>query len=744
MNALRLGRRIVAAGVVVALAGNAALACDAGLHAARAVAHFVRHAPILHPAARSHGLALLAVRVDGAMLGPIAVQRTGAAPLVPVDAVANALGWSAVALADGMRLAGDDRTVVVTAGSRTIRENGESRLLFAEAVVNRGGRLYLDALDVQRLFGIRSERAADGTVAFVRPAQLGTPARIVEIARPATPRPSPTPRSAVRRRDDAAAPAATAGRVVVSLDRVGSTRLLQIASETKTGALQTSLTSSGVNDFGTPNATVVVGSAQHSVALGMLTDPLGGSIFRGTVYEGIALGRGDRRLFAGRRLADGTDLTGMTFGDALHGGSTTVATVWRNGAYDQTIVRRVRRARHPWGDFSTELMAGDKGVGIGFAARTRGRTFLEADAAYAGRGLPLGPNDAPVNLDVGRELSAATTAVVGLATGPHQPVAPFFGVSTRAHGLLASASVSDRTLTASVAYQSQNASLQAYSVPGPQRAGGVQGTLAFPGAVLDLTATSAAGNRDAALTVRSTRRGLNVIAGVGFPSAGHAAPIAGVSVPIAPLLMLEGTIRPAGATAHAARIGLAMGIPARRKPAVPTVDALIRVDGATAQRLRLFVDGVPSELVAAPVAHVAVTRGQHVFAVETDDGTRGSPDVAVRVDAPGDGTTLPLWPLLTVRGRVILSDGAIWSPDASLAGILISVEPGGSSVETAADGTFAFAKQPFPPGATIGADPLSLPRELRAPERLPLPDGDVTLVLGPGLRIERTSFPRSH
>jgi hypothetical protein len=733
---MRAGRRLIAAGVLIAFASNAALAGNA------VVLRVARHIAAHRPAARSRALGMLAVRVDDHALGAVGVPRSNEAPLVPLDAVAGALGWRVAALADGARLTGDDRSVIVTAGSRTIRESGESRLLFSEAVVSRGGRLYLSATDVTRLFGVRVEHAG-GEIAFLRPAQIGTPARIVEVARPATPRPSPMPRSAVRRTDDTAATAKTAGRIVLSLDQIGSMRLLQLASETRGGALQTTLTSSGVNDFGTPNATVVVGSAERNAALGMLTDPLGGTIFRGGIYEGAALGRGDRTLFAGRRLADGTELAGETFGDALHGGSTTVATVWRNGAYDQTLVRRLRRTRHPWGDFSTEVIAGDKGVGAGFSARTRGRTFLEADAAYAGRGLPLGPNDAPVNVDVGRELSTATTAVAGLSTGLQRPLAPFVGLSTRAHGLLASASLSDRTVTASLAYQAPNASLQAYSVPGPQRAGGVQGTLSLPGAILDLTATASAGTRDAARTLRSVRRGLNVIGGIGLPSGGHVAPIAGVSVPIAPLLVLEGTVRPAGASARAFRLALAMAIPARRKPPVPTVDALIRVDGAASQRVRVFVDGVPSQLAAAPLVHVAVTRGDHVFAVETDDGAHGSPDVSVRIDKAGDGATLPLWPVRSVRGRVVVSDRAVWTPDASLAGILISLEPG-ATVETAADGTFVFANLPLAPGATIGVDPSSLPRALRAPDRQPLPDGDVTLVLEPGLRIERQTFPPSH
>ena len=97
-----------------------------------------------------------------------------------------------------------------------------------------------------------------------------------------------------------------------------------------------------------------------------------------------------------------------------------------------------------------------------------------------------------------------------------------------------------------------------------------------------------------------------------------------------------------------------------------------------------------------------------------------------------------------MRGRVVVSDGAVWSPDVGLAGIAIAVDPGGAAVETAADGTFVFPKLPLAPGATIAVDPSSLPRELRAPDRQPLPAGDVTLVLGPGLRVERQTFPASH
>jgi hypothetical protein len=123
---------------------------------------------------------------------------------------------------------------------------------------------------------------------------------------------------------------------------------------------------------------------------------------------------------------------------------------------------------------------------------------------------------------------------------------------------------------------------------------------------------------------------------------------------------------------------------------------------------------------------------------------RGSPDVGARIDAAGDGVTLPVRPFRTVRGRVIVSDRAVWSPDASFAGITISIEPGGATVEAAADGTFIFPKLPLAPGATIAVEPGSLPRELRAPDREPLPEGDVTFVLAPSLRIERQTFPASH
>jgi hypothetical protein len=687
-------------------------------------------------AASAPGLSLW---LDNVRIAAVGIARVDAAPLVPLDALADALGWRVVALTDGARLVGEDRTVVVTAGSRKIRENGETRVLFAEPIVMRNGKLYLGAPDATRLFGVRVE-SRKGALAFIRPTLVNSHVAIAEVARPATPRPTATPRARVVA-EGTATNGGTDGRVVVALDRIGATRMLSFTSETHGGALQTNVQSTGVNDFGRPNATVVIGGPGHSLAVGLIPDPLSGVVFRGSVFDGVALGQGNATYFAGREVASGHDIVGETVADRASGTALTLATVSNNGTVDQEILRRLKRVRNAWGDVTTEEIVGTRGVGFGISARTRGTTFLEADAGYGTHGLPLGPNDAQSNLDVGRYLSANTTAVVGLSTGIGQPVAPFLGLATRGNGLQASASLANRTVNASLGYQSQSVFAQFYTAPGPQHATGFQGTYTAPDVLVDLTTTSSVGASDEALTLRTVRRGPNLIAGVGLPTGGHLAPILGVALPLTSLLSVEGSIRPAGASAHALRLALAMGIPKRRPPSVPTVVALVRAEGASPMRLRAIVDGVPQAAIAAGDQRVAVVRGLHTFAIASEDGTLGSPDITVDVEAAGDGATLQLWPMRTIRGRVVVDPAAGYAADASLAGFLVRLEPGDLTAETAVDGTFFFAPQPIAPNATVHVDQGSLPRELRAPDAVSATTmGDLTLVLGPGLKVERQTF----
>ena len=705
----------------------------------------VRIVELPRPPARPRALALadgLSVAVDGTAIGARAVDRGhDAQPLVAIEPLAGALGWQFVRLQNGARLLGEDHVLAITVGSKAIRENGDVRGVFREQLIDRGGHLYLGASDAARLFGIRVTRAKS-TLDFLRPVQLGGDMQVAEVPRPPTPRPRPTPRNLRRVEADSSA-VANAGRVLLSLDRTGSTKLVRLTSDTRGGFVQTHVESSGLGQLGVPTGTVTVGSEEKHVSIGIINDPLSGLILRGSVLQGIALHQTRllRNQFAGRRYTDGRTIAGEVFELPDSHGADTLAVLSQNGAYDQTIFRRFRAWRKPWGEFSREFLIGSRGVGIGFGARTKGRTFLESTLTYATRGLPLGPNDAPLSLSLGRELSPATTVVGGFYTTPQQPLGPFLAMSTRSRDILASVSVSNRSISTSLAYQTPNANFQVYSVPGAQWTSGMQGTLYLPGAVIDAQSSNALGSHDASIQLRTARRGLNFIGGIGFPSGGRPGPITGISIPVSRMVAIEGSLRPSASGPYTLRLSLATTIGARRPPSPPKVAATVQVNAPGAlPAMRLFVDGFPQRKFSTATTSIDVARGLHTFAVESLDGTYGSMETPVRIESAGDTVALSLWPVRSLNGRVRLEAGTTVPVDFNLANIVIVIQPGELTAETSGDGAFIFPKQPMSPDSTIRVDPGSLPRELRSAEAIPLGEGTVELRLLPGLPIEHQIF----
>lgn len=684
----------------------------------------------------------LTVTLDGSSLGRIAVDRGTLEPLVAVEPLAAAVGWEAAPLQGGLRLRGDDGTALLRIGSRTVRRDDRADLILAEAPAERRGHVYLRVRDAARLLGLAAERSG-GTVALRRPTQLGDAARIVEIAAPPSPRPRPTPRSVASTPMGATASDASAGRLLFSLDRSAGTNVLSFSGETHGGNVRTSVDATGIDRLGTPAGTVTVGTKDRNAEIGGFADPLGGLVLRGTIENGVDLYRADGRrdLFAGQRLSDGRSEIGVVTGTASGAGADVLAVLLHNGAFDQTVFRRIRVAHETWGDFSRELVVGDRGIGAGFSARTHGRTFVESTVAYATPGLRLGPDDAPVSVDVGRALSPQTTVVGGFAAGPARPVAPFAGFSTRSRDLVATLSATAHDFTAALAYQTADVVAQVYSVPGPQHAAGASASVRLRQATVEASLTSTLGDRDGSVELRTSHPGIGLIAGFGTATGSAWGPIAGVSIPLGREFGLEATTRPGGAGTSRLHLALAVGIAARRPKLAPTLRALVHVDSALApQPLRLFVDGVPVARFDGPATAVDVTPGAHTFAVEAVSGDAGSPDVVSNVAAAGDTVALALWPERAVIGRVVLDPTANVPPEVTLAGIAVVIEPGDLSAETAADGTFVFAKQPIAPGATIAVDAGTLPRSLRAADPLALATGDVALVLRPGMLVETKVF----
>ncbi|MEA2689690.1 MAG: hypothetical protein QOD51_2297, partial [Candidatus Eremiobacteraeota bacterium] len=634
-----------------------------------------------------------------------------------------------------------DGTALLRIGSRMVRREDRPDLILAEAPVDRSGRLYVRARDAARLLGLAAV-VAGTTVALARPVQLGSAPRFAELAAPPSPRPKPTPRSAASTSMAATASSASAGLVLLSLDRSAGTSVLTFAGDTHGGNVSTSIGATGINGLGMPTGTVTIGTKDRNVQLGAFADPLGGLVLRGTIENGVDLyDAGSRRdYFAGRRLSDGRSEAGVVMGAGTGAGADVLVTLLRDGAYDRTIFRRIRVEHEAWGDFSREVVLSDRGIGGGFAARTRGRTFVESSVAFATPGLRLSADDAPVSIDIGRELSSQTTIAGGLVTGPDRPVQPFAAFTTRGRDLVATLSATAHDVTAGLAYQSGGVFAQVYTVPGPQRSSGATASVRLARATIEANLTSSVGVRDASVELRTVHPGIGLIAGFGAPG-GRWGPIAGLSIPVSSALRLEATTRPGGANSSRLHLALAVGIAARRPKGVPTLRAVVRVDSAFApQPLRLFVDGVPVSRFDGATTTVDVTHGAHTFAVETVSGDAGSVDVAANVEAAGDSVALVLWPERVVTGRVVLDRAAAMPPDFTLAGIGITIAPGGPATETSADGTFVFAKQPVPPNATIAVDAGTLPRALRADEPARLAPGDVTLVLRPGMLLETKTF----
>lgn len=690
--------------------------------------------------AAAQGSAQASVWLDDAQLVTAAVERNGKEPLVALSPLAHALNWKVVRLNSTAVLVGHDRQVTLTIGLRTVGENGDPHAMFAEPPLDRNGQIYLSAHDAARLFGLRL--TTNGRLAFHRPQDLSSDTEITEIPAPPTPHPTATPRVNRSNNNGGDGATANAGRVMLSLDRSGSANVLNIQSETNGSFLATRLDSSGVNGLGPPDATVIVGDAKRNASIGYISDPLAGLIFSGGVYEGVDLhdGMGGHDAFIGRRLDDGYSSFGAVLSDPHNGVSDTVDVLMHGTSYAEMILRRFAVWHAPWGDYSREFIIGSHGFGMGFGARTRGRTFVETAVTYASSSLPLGPNDAPIRIDVGRELSDATTVVAGFEETPQTPFGPYVGISTHSQNFVAGISATNHEISGSLSYHTANADIQGYTVPGVSRASGFEGTYYFPGVTVDAQSITELGDSEAFIETRTNRPGLNLVTGVGFPSGGRPGPIAGLSIPVTRMLSVEGTLRPSASGPYRLHLGIAASIGRRRSSSQPMVPANVRLEGAATRSVRMFVDGSPAGTRSSTAFTIQVTRGTHRFSAESLDGSEGSPETAVTVEAAGDTVSLPLYPEHAVQGHVALAPTAIVPTDFSLAGITVLIEPGDMAVQTNPDGTFFFPRQPIPQNATIELDPASLPRELRAGPARSL-SADIELAILPGLSVDRKTFP---
>ena len=731
MSPLRFGR----AAIVAVLAFTFALQ-NAGAEISLAA---------LIPAVTGQTATPLSVTLDGRSLGAIAISRPGATPLIEVGALATALKWQVTITPAGANVDDGSGLRALRVGSRFIREDGTDVETFDEPLVERNDRLMLAFPDALSFFSINGSFTATTimlTGAVVSQTDIFT---TKEVPEPINTRPKPKP---------AATPAPTFGSpfdpgladMSVSLDLDGSSRFYRLGLASNTNFIHAHVNAAGIQTLGPPDGTVTLGAPTRNASFGEQADPLGGLILPGNGFEGGTLfsRNGDvaTSFVAGRRT-DGHTIIGVE--RALPGSnkSNTIAVVSQNGVYNQTVFRHAASYKPSWGSLSDEWLASERGIGAGVSAQTHGRTFLQSTLTFATGGLPVGINDAPVNIALGRNLSPATTVTSGFYTARGTPFAPYVGVQTSGSNLRLFANASPNVFTAGVSYLGPIGNVQLLTQPGINRLLELQSQLRFHHLEADINVATQSTSSEADVELETTHSGINLVTGFSTLSGGRSGPILGVSVPVSRSLALEVSERPGSIGKYALRFSVHAGLPPRRVRVV-MFPLTVGIDGpGDAAPLRLLVDGIPTGQLGAGIrqATVKLTQGQHDVFVETLDGTSGSPSHSITMTA---ATTLQvtLFPERVIRGHVRFNaTAAEIPPDASLSGIKLTVAPGGIVVDADADGNFLFPRQPLDPEAVLSVDQDTLPRGFEAPAPIRLGDAQNTIdvPLTPR-RVERQVF----
>jgi hypothetical protein len=513
-----------------------------------------------------------------------------------------------------------------------------------------------------------------------------------------------------------------------------------------TGAVHASLYANGSPGTHTMlGGTVTIGTGTKHADFGSFPDPLYGEIFNTGGSNGI-----DLENRSGTTVAWGD----TSFGDRhtlavsnARGGFTRIASlVSQPGSETQLIAGFVRSTSTAKGFFSQEVWIGEHGLAAGMHYRTAGRFYMENRLGIAGAGLPLIPGDAPTQLDAGYDLSNALGIRAGIDGAKDQAIRPFAQIYAQSHGLQASFSHQAQGNVVTAGYDGTGIhSFLDYgrSASSTFLSGSAEMQTGRGRFTANAYATST-DSRDEWAEYQFNSQAAGPALGIESVSAGNArrfGPVIGVAMPIAHLMTARIELHPL-ARGNGLRVAMQQTLTIRNRA---TPQRFITVASAAASPAHLFVlvDGVRGPELSSASVRVPVPDGNHYVALQSEDGKLGSPETRV-VDGNPAGLTLPLWPVLEVRGNINLpqtATTALLGTHPSLANITVVIQPGTLIAQTDANGAFDFPPQGVAPDSTITVDASSLPAGLAPPAPVKISgDAPIALQLQLSKKIEKVTF----
>lgn len=668
--------------------------------------------------------------------GPPPARRIDGRTMVAVEPLAKRLGIPVKHVNGALALEVDGTWVELHPNEITLREGATPVIRLTSFPAVRDGRLYIDAADLSSVFDVDATvRGSHVAVAKKQAGRTSEPGfSVAEVAAPhptGKPEESPPPQSLSRR---------------IAIGNVNAA-LFSYARQTNYNALidgggahfHTTLYLSGMSGSRTNvGGTLRFGDAGRKYfAIGGVNDPLYGEIFTGGGANGIEnVSAGGGFESYSTTTVDGRHVlaVGKRSGDWVREAALTDA-----GGKIQPLFGLQRWNETPKFAFDREIWAGLHGFGAGVRYRTAGRLYADTRLAFAGGGLPLVTGDALTQATLGYDVSPLFGIRAGYGIAHMQSGEAVLQIYGGPPGMNFSLSHYGTQNTATLDLSRMRAQLRVAYVRAPGYTA-LQSDGAFHAlhGIVETRTYLASDSSDLAADYRfNPTAGVTLgLESVHAQSGGRIAPTLGYFIPVSGALSVGFEYHPL-ANGNGIRFTVAQSLYARPVPMRRTISVTMPDSGGTP--VFLLIDGVRTQQLTGETTRVLVENGSHYLSLQTQDGRFGSPEQRV-VDGTPTLVSLPLWPVTEVRGTLQITEMPPGMERPALEGITITLQPGGISTQTAADGTFAFPAQALDPQTRIAVEPDTLPKGLSAAPSALQPGEPVTILLHSSTKIEKVIF----